>query len=39
MFFALLKLVAPPDELAEWEDKYRSGGVGPIARPRNALLS
>jgi len=26
--FALLKLVAPPDELAEWEDKYRSGGVG-----------
>jgi tryptophanyl-tRNA synthetase len=26
--FALLKLVAPPDELAEWEDKYRNGGVG-----------
>ena len=26
--FALLKLVAPPDELTEWEDKYRSGGVG-----------
>jgi len=26
--FALLKLVASPDELAEWENKYRSGGVG-----------
>ena len=26
--FALLKLVASPDELAEWENRYRSGGVG-----------
>jgi len=26
--FALLKLVAPSDELAEWESKYRGGGVG-----------
>jgi len=26
--FALLKLVATPDELTEWEKKYRSGGVG-----------
>lgn len=26
--FALLKLVAPPDELADWENKYRSGGMG-----------
>jgi len=26
--FALLKLVASPDELAEWENKYRSGGTG-----------
>jgi len=26
--FALLKLVAPSDELAEWESKYRSGGLG-----------
>ena len=26
--FALLKLVASPDELAEWENKYRSGGSG-----------
>ena len=26
--FALLKLVASPDELAEWENKYRSGGMG-----------
>jgi tryptophanyl-tRNA synthetase len=26
--FALLKLVASPDELAEWEGKYRAGGVG-----------
>jgi tryptophanyl-tRNA synthetase len=26
--FALLKLVASPDELAEWENKYRGGGVG-----------
>jgi tryptophanyl-tRNA synthetase len=26
--FALLKLVASPEELAEWENKYRSGGVG-----------
>ena len=26
--FALLKLVASPDELAEWENKYRSGGLG-----------
>ncbi|MBL7215570.1 MAG: tryptophan--tRNA ligase [Phycisphaerae bacterium] len=26
--FALLKLVALPDELAEWEEKYRKGGVG-----------
>ena len=26
--FALLKLVAEPDELAEWETKYREGGTG-----------
>ncbi len=26
--FALLKLVAPPDELAEWENRYRNGGMG-----------
>lgn len=26
--FALLKLVASPDELADWENKYRSGGMG-----------
>jgi tryptophanyl-tRNA synthetase len=26
--FALLKLVASPDELAEWESRYRSGGMG-----------
>ena len=26
--FALLKLVADPDELAAWEKKYREGGVG-----------
>lgn len=26
--FALLKLVAPSDELTEWESKYRGGGVG-----------
>ena len=26
--FALLKLVAPSDELADWEDRYRSGGMG-----------
>lgn len=26
--FALLKLVAEPDEIKEWERKYRSGGVG-----------
>jgi len=26
--FALLKLVASPDELAEWENRYRSGGMG-----------
>ena len=26
--FALLKLIAPADELAEWEQKYREGGVG-----------
>jgi len=26
--FALLKLVATSDELAEWEGKYRSGGLG-----------
>ena len=26
--FALLKLVAPPEELAEWENRYRSGGMG-----------
>ncbi len=26
--FALLKLVAGDDELAEWKDKYRSGGTG-----------
>jgi len=23
-----LKLVASPDELAEWEKRYRSGGMG-----------
>ena len=26
--FALLKLVASPQELAEWENRYRSGGMG-----------
>ncbi|MCJ7692842.1 MAG: tryptophan--tRNA ligase, partial [Sedimentisphaerales bacterium] len=26
--FALLKLVASPEELLEWENKYRSGGIG-----------
>lgn len=26
--FALLKLVAPADELSEWENRYRSGGMG-----------
>jgi tryptophanyl-tRNA synthetase len=26
--FALLKLVASPDELAEWENRYRRGGMG-----------
>jgi len=26
--FALLKLVAPPDELADWESRYRNGGMG-----------
>ena len=26
--FALLKLVACPDELAEWENKYRNSGMG-----------
>jgi tryptophanyl-tRNA synthetase len=26
--FALLKLVAPPEELADWESKYRNGGMG-----------
>ncbi len=26
--FALLKLVASPEELKEWENKYRSGGMG-----------
>ncbi len=26
--FALLKLVAPPEELAEWEKRYRNGGMG-----------
>ena len=26
--FALLKLVASPDELAEWENRYRSGSMG-----------
>ena len=26
--FALLKLVASPDELAEWESRYRNGGMG-----------
>lgn len=26
--FAMLKLVADPDELAEWETRYRSGGMG-----------
>lgn len=26
--FALLKLVAPGDELSEWENKYRKGGLG-----------
>ena len=26
--FALLKLVASPDELTEWENKYQSGGMG-----------
>jgi len=26
--FALLKLVASPEELADWENRYRSGGMG-----------
>jgi tryptophanyl-tRNA synthetase len=26
--FALLKLVASPEELAQWDKKYRSGGMG-----------
>jgi tryptophanyl-tRNA synthetase len=26
--FALLKLVAAPDELARWDQKYRTGGLG-----------
>lgn len=26
--FALLKLMAPPDEVAEWERRYRAGGMG-----------
>ncbi len=26
--FALLKLVASPEELGEWENKYRNGGMG-----------
>ena len=26
--FALLRLVATPDELGEWENKYRAGGLG-----------
>jgi tryptophanyl-tRNA synthetase len=26
--FALLKLVASPDELAQWEARYRNGGMG-----------
>ena len=26
--FALLKLLAPPDEVAEWERRYRAGGMG-----------
>ena len=26
--FALLKLVASPEELEEWENRYRSGGMG-----------
>lgn len=26
--FALLKLVAPPEELSEWEGRYRNGGMG-----------
>jgi tryptophanyl-tRNA synthetase len=26
--FALLRLFAPPEELAEWDHRYRSGGMG-----------
>jgi tryptophanyl-tRNA synthetase len=26
--FALLKLVATPDETKHWEDRYRNGGMG-----------
>jgi tryptophanyl-tRNA synthetase len=26
--FALLRLVAEPDELADWENRYRTGGMG-----------
>ena len=26
--FALLKLVASPEELAEWDSRYRNGGMG-----------
>jgi tryptophanyl-tRNA synthetase len=26
--FAMLKLVASPEELAQWEQRYRNGGMG-----------
>ncbi len=37
--FALLKLFASPDELAEWDKKYRGGGIGySVAKKRLAEL-
>jgi tryptophanyl-tRNA synthetase len=26
--FAILKLIASPEEVAEWEERYRAGGMG-----------
>ena len=38
--FALLKLVASPEELSEWENRYRAGGMGyGEAKKRLAELS
>jgi tryptophanyl-tRNA synthetase len=37
--FALLKLFAPADELAEWDKKYRAGGIGySVAKKKLAEL-